>query len=160
MEWLPYKQYDLTVFKTRKSWVLLPCHHSSTDVLKPINYLICYWKIIDCCYLTSQVVMRFQFSSIQFSCSVVSDSLWPHEPQHARPPCPSPTPVVYPNPRPLSRWCHPTISSSVIPFSSWPQSLPASGSFPVTQLFPLGGQVLEFQLQHQSFQWIFRTDFL
>ena len=77
--------------------------------------------------------------SVQFSCSVVSDSLRPHEPQHARPPCPSPTPGVYPNPCPLSRWCHPTTSSSVIPFSSCPQSFPASGSFPVSQLFASGG---------------------
>ena len=74
-------------------------------------------------------------SSVQFSRSVVSDSLQPHELQHARPPCPSPTPGVYSNPRPLSRWCHPTISSSVVPFSSCPQSPPASGSFPMSQLF-------------------------
>ena len=76
----------------------------------------------------------------QFSCSVVSDSLRPHESHHDRPPCPSPTAGVYPNPCPLSRWCHPTISSSVIPFSSCPQFLPASGSFPVSQLFAWGGQ--------------------
>ena len=80
-----------------------------------------------------------QFSSVQFSCSVTSDSLQPHEPQHARPPCPSPTPRVHPNPSPLSRWCHPTISSSVVPFSSCPQSFPASGSFPINQLFTSGG---------------------
>ena len=78
-------------------------------------------------------------SSIQFSCSVVSDSMQPHEPQHARPPCPSPTAGVYPNPCPLSQWCHPTISSSVIPFSSCPQSFPASGSFQMSQLFASGG---------------------
>ena len=72
--------------------------------------------------------------------SVVSDSLWPHELQHARPPCPSPTPRVYSNSCPLSRWCHPAISSSVIPFSSCSQSLPASGSFPMSQLFAWGGQ--------------------
>ena len=78
--------------------------------------------------------------SVQFSCSVVSDSLQSHELQHARPPCPSPTPRVYSNSCPLSRWCHPTISSSVVPFSSCPQSLPASGSFPVSQLFAQGGQ--------------------
>ena len=76
----------------------------------------------------------------RFSRSVVSDSLWPHEPQHARPPCPSPTPRIYPNSRPLSWWCHPTISSSVVPFSSCPQSLPALGSFPMSQLFAWGGQ--------------------
>ena len=82
--------------------------------------------------------LNYLFS--QFSCSVVSDSLWPHEPQHTRPPCPSPTPGVYPNPCPLSRWCHPTISSSVIPFSSCPQSFPASGSFPMSQLFTSNDQ--------------------
>ena len=76
----------------------------------------------------------------QFSRSVVSDSLWPHEPQPARPPCPSPTPGVHPNPRPLGQWCHPATSSSVVPFPSCPQSLPASGSFPVSQLFMWGGQ--------------------
>ena len=79
-------------------------------------------------------------SSVQFSHSVVSDSLWPHELQHARPPCPSPTPGVYPNSCPLSWWCHPAISSSVVSFSSCPQSFPASGSFPMSQLFKSGGQ--------------------
>ena len=73
--------------------------------------------------------------SFQFSCSVLSNSLPPHEPQHARPPCPSPTPGVHPNPCPLCWWCHPTISSFVVPFSSCPQSLPASGSFQMSQLF-------------------------
>ena len=77
---------------------------------------------------------------VQFSCSVVSDSLWPHESQHDRPPCPSPTPGACSNSRPSSWWCHPAISSSVIPFSSCPQSLPASGSFQMSQLFPSGGQ--------------------
>ena len=79
-------------------------------------------------------------SSVQFSLSVVSDSLQPHESQHARPPCPSPIHGVYPNPCPLRWWCHPTISSSVIPFSSCPQSFLASGSFPMSQLFASGGQ--------------------
>ena len=79
-------------------------------------------------------------SSVQFSRSVVSDSLWPHESQHAMPPCLSATPGVHPNSRPSSRWCHPAISSSVIPFSSCPQSLPASESFPMTQFFAWGGQ--------------------
>ena len=77
--------------------------------------------------------------SVQFSRSVVSNSLRPHEPQHARPPYPSPTPRVYPNPCPLSQWCHPTISSSVVPFSSCLQSFPASGSFQMSQLFTSGG---------------------
>ena len=80
------------------------------------------------------------FTSRQFSRSVVSDSLRPYEPQYARPPYPSPTPGVHPNPCPLSRWCHPTISSSVVLFSSCPQYFPASGSFPVSQVFVSGGQ--------------------
>ena len=80
------------------------------------------------------------FSSAHFSRSVVSNSLWPNESEHARPPCPSPTPRVYSNSCPSSRWCHPAISSSVSPFSSGPQSLPASGSFPMSQLFAWGGQ--------------------
>ena len=79
-------------------------------------------------------------SSVQFSCSVMSDFLRPHELQHARPSCPSPAPGVYPNSSPLSRWCHPTISFSVVPFFSCSQSFPASGSFPISQLFASGGQ--------------------
>ena len=82
----------------------------------------------------------FPIASVQFSCSVMSDSLWPHESQHARPSCPSPTPGVYTNSCPSSWRCHPVISPSVIPFSSCPQSLPASGSFPMSQLFAWGGQ--------------------
>ena len=76
----------------------------------------------------------------QFSHSVMSNSLWLHESQHSRPPCPSPTPGVYSNSRPSSWWCHPAISSSVVPFSACSQSLPASGSFPMSQLFTWGGQ--------------------
>ena len=78
--------------------------------------------------------------SVQFSCSVMSDSLWPHGLQHARPPCLSPAPGAYPNSCPLSRWCHPTISSFVVPCSSCLQSFPASGSFQMSQLFASGGQ--------------------
>ena len=80
------------------------------------------------------------FTSVPFSRSAVSNSLQPHELQHTRPPCPSPIPGVHPNTCPSSQWCHPTISSSVVPFSSCPQSFPASGSFPMSQLFPSGGQ--------------------
>ena len=82
----------------------------------------------------------FQFSSVQFSHSVMSDSLRPHDLQHTRPPCPSPTPQVYPNSRPLSRWCHPTISSSVVPLSSCLQFFTASGSFQMSQLIAPSGQ--------------------
>ena len=149
------------------------------------------------------------FSSVQFSHSVMSNFLWPHGLQHARPPWPSLTPGAYSNSCPLSQWCHPTISSSVVPFSSCLQSFPASGSFRMSQFWGVPhnetgvltslnkhelwriirrnsriyprfppqleknhetspspqdehqvAKVLEFQLQHQSFQWIFRTDFL
>ena len=84
--------------------------------------------------------LPLSFSSVQFSHSVVSDSLRPHESQHARRPCPSPTPGGHSDSRPSSPWCHPAISSSVMPFSSCPQSLPASDSFPMSQLFAWGGQ--------------------
>ena len=87
-----------------------------------------------------KVLVQFSTSSVQFSCSVMSNSLQPHELQYARPPCPSPTPRVYPNSCPFSQWCHPTISTSVVPFSSCPQSFPASGSFQMSQQFTSGGQ--------------------
>ena len=90
--------------------------------------------------MLSKLYPLVQFSSVQFSSSVMSNSLWPHESQHARPPCPLPTPGVHSDSRPSSQWCHPAISSSVIPFSSCPQSLPASESFPMSQLFTWGGQ--------------------
>ena len=86
------------------------------------------------------MVPSVQFSSVQFSRSVVFDSLRPHESQHARPPSPSPTPGVHSDSHPLSQWCHPAISSSVVPFSSCPQSLPGSESFPMSHLFAWGGQ--------------------
>ena len=101
----------------------------------------------------------YTLSSVQFSRSVVSDSLQPHGLQHARPPCPSPTPGAYSNSRPLSWWCHPTISSSVIPFSSCVQSFPASGSFQMRQFFVSGGQNIGVSAS-ASVQWIFRTNFL
>ena len=90
----------------------------------------CFPRLLSC---------HVPFSSVQFSCSVVSDSLRLHESQHARPPCPSPTPGVHPDSRPSSQWCHPAISSSIVPFFSCPQSLPASESFPMSQLFAWGG---------------------
>ena len=116
-------------------------------------------------------VYLIQFSSVQISRSVMFNSLWPLGLQHARPPCPSPVPRVHPNPCPLSRWSQPTISSSVDHFSSCPQSFPALGSFPMSQLFTSGGQSIavsastsvlpmntQFQLQHQSFQWTLLKD--
>ena len=99
---------------------------------------ICYWGFSNPKHHLKQV--RHFLLSVQFSRSVMSDSLWPHESQHARPPHPSPTPGVHSDSRPSSQWCHPAISSSVIPFSSCPQSLPASESFPMSQLFTWGDQ--------------------
>ena len=106
----------------------------------PFSFLKIALAIQGLLYLQTNLTFFFALSSIQFSRSVVSNSLWPHEPQHTRPPCSSPTPGVHPNPCPSSQWCHPTISSSVIPFSSCPQSFPESRSFPMSQLFASGGQ--------------------
>ena len=103
------------------------------------------WTCISYISCTDRCVLYHQHHTgspicAQFSRSVVSDSMWPHESQHTRPPRPSPTPGVYSNSCPSSQWCRPAISSSVVPFSSCPQSLPASGSFPVNWLFAWGGQ--------------------
>ena len=102
------------------------------------------WQIFSQCFLYHNLMREnYQtccFSSVQFSHSVVSNSLRPHELQHAWPPCPSPTPGVHPDSRALSQWCHPAISFSVVPFFFCPQSLPASESFPMSQLFAWGGQ--------------------
>ena len=100
------------------------------------------WTVKNWCFRTVvlEKTLESPFRSDQISRSVLSDSLRPHELQHARPPCPSPTPGVHSDSRPSSWWCHPAISSSVVPFSSCPQSLPASESFPMSQLFAWGGQ--------------------
>ena len=105
-------------------------------------------------------VPQLSFSSAQFSCSLVSDSLQPHGLQHSRPPCPSPTPRVYSNSCSLSPWCHPTISSSVIPFSSCLQSSQHQGLFKWVSSSHQVAKVLESRVQHQSFQWLFRANFL
>ena len=113
-------------------WVAIPFPRGSSQ---PRN-----WTWVSC------IAERFFIScSVQFSHSVMSNSLWPHELQHARPPCASPTPGVHSNSCPSSRWCHLAMLSSVVPFSSCPQSLPASESFPMSQLFAWGAKVLEFQ---------------
>ena len=110
------------------------------------------WTLVTRTGYVSQFFFFFlifiEFVTIFSSVTQFCPTLWPHELQHVRPPCPSPTPRAYPNSCPLSQWCHPTISSSVVPFSSCPQSSPASGSFQMSQLFAWGGQVLEFPLQH------------
>ena len=142
-------------------WAIhFPCYFITTTIsfssqpqftpLKKVSLLIKNFLILTCMTSSYQrwccsspivkshlyIYLFSVFSSVQFSCSVVSNSLRPQKPQHARPPYPSPTSRVYPKPRPLSWWCHPTISSSVIPFSC-PQSFPASGSFQMSQLFTI-----------------------
>ena len=113
------------------------------------------------CWLLRMGKYTKRFSSVHFNSVTQScPTLRPHEPQHTRPPCPSPTPGVHPNSCPLSWWCHPTISSSIISFSSCHQSFPASGSFQMSQLSHQAAKVLEFQLQRQSFQWTPKTDLL
>ena len=102
--------------------------------------VIVSWREWNQVYHTTQQKAFLSFDQSELSHSVMSDSLWPHKPQHARPPCLSPTLRVHPNSCPLSRWCHPAISSSVIPFSSCPQFFPASGSFQMSQLFISGAQ--------------------
>ena len=127
----------------------IPCEYFSLFMC--FAYFILYWECIkhsqeQAMNLTSSSLFltlsrSIQFSSVQFNSVVQScPTLRPHELQHARPPCPSPTPRVYPNLCPLSQWCHPTISSSVVPFSSCPQSFLASGSFQMSQPFASGGQ--------------------
>ena len=103
---------------------------------------------------------RDQRWEVQFSRSVVTDSLWPHESQHTKPPCPSPNLGIHPNPCPLSRWCHPTISSSVIPSPLTFNLSQHQGLFKWVSSLHQVAKVLEFQLQHQSYQWTPRTDLL
>ena len=158
------------VWEDARGWV--PWNHSFDMHLNYLGPVSCFspsWNPSSCtigygrqCFNPHCVYAHTlnSFSSVQFSRSVMSNSLQPHGLQHARPPCPSPTPGVYPNSYPLSQWCHPTISSSVIPFSACPQSFPASGLFKWVSSSHQVAKVLEFQLQHQSFQWTPRTDFL
>ena len=129
-----------------------------TNVFLSLWFAFEYWQGLLLWGLISKSVKLSHI--VQFSHWVVSDSLRPHGLQHARPPCPSPTPRVYSNSCPSCKWCHPTISSSVIPFSSCLRYFPTSGSFQMSSSSHQVAKILEFQLQHQSFQWIFRTDFL
>ena len=145
----PYMHFISLTFSVAKPTCISPwrphqmslsnIHLICTDGIHVLWSTYCLLQLnVTPCEPLSKVTL--QYSSVQFSPSVVSNSLQPHETQHARPPCPSPTPGVYSNACPSSWWCHPAISSSVIPFSSCPQSLPASGSFPMSQLFTWGGQ--------------------
>ena len=105
-----------------------------------LTFFHIYWQNLYTFLHIVSLTLWLIYSSVQFSRSVVSDSLRPHESQHARPPCPSPSPGVHSDSRPSSQWCHPAISSSVVPFSSCPQSLPASESFPKSQHLAWGDQ--------------------
>ena len=115
-------------------------HLVATTATHPLPPPLCLPDSLHPHLSPQQVLVPTWFSSIQFSCSVMSDSLRPHELQHARPPCPSPTPGIHSDSRPSSQWCHPATSSSVVSFYSCPQSLSASESFPMSQLFAWGGQ--------------------
>ena len=129
-------------------WITIPFSRGSSWPKNGIQGLLHCRQFTVWATMEAQIVLKglticealVGSSSVQFSHSVVSDSLWPHGLQHARPPCPSPTPGVYPNSCPLSWWCHPTISSSIVPFTSCPQSFPASGSFQMSQFFLSGAQ--------------------
>ena len=133
----PGKLQSIRSQRVRHKW-------ATNTPLKKKTWIALCLLMLTCNIYNIHKCMRFininHFSSVQFSHSVMSDSLQPHEPQHSRPPCPSPTPGVHSNSRPLSRWCHPAISSSVVPCSSCPLPFPASGSFPMSQLFASGGQ--------------------
>ena len=142
MDYSPSGSSVLGILQAVKYWSGLSCPPSG-DLLDP------WIKITSTCgsfiarrFFTVEPLgkVMYTFSSVQFSSSVMSDSLRPHKSQHARPPCPSLTPRVHSNSCLPTRWCHPAISSSVVPFSSCPQSLPASESLPMSQLFAWGGQ--------------------
>ena len=127
----------------RKLWYIYTMEYYSAIKKNTFESVLMRWMKLEP-IIQSEVSQKekhqYSVSSVQFSCSVVSNSLRPHESQHTRPPCPSPTPGIHSDSRSLSQWCHPAISSSVIPFSSCLQSLPASDSFPMSQLFTWGGQ--------------------
>ena len=125
-----------SVFDLQRRWGQLSGRSLRSLVIELEGFFFSPW-------ILGNAVGVFPTLSVQFSLSVMSNSLWPHGLQHSRPPCPSPTPRVYSNSYPLSQWCHPTSSSSVAPFSSRLQSFPASGSFPISQLFASGGQSIE-----------------
>ena len=144
------------VFHSLLSASLWELHEQRAKVCGNAHYRVdTRWGLVP----TFLPCLKWSILSVQFSRSVVSDSLWPHGPQHARSPCPSPTPGVYSNSCPSSQWCHSTISSSAFPLLL-PSIFPHWRLFQWVSSLHQVAQVLEFQLQHQSFQWIFRIDFL
>ena len=149
--WTVTRQAPLSMeFSRQEYWsgLLLPTPQNLPDPgIKPMSP-------------ASPPLRHLESPSVQFSGSIVSNSLRPHESQHARPPCPSPTPGVYPNSCPSSRWCLPAISSSIVPFSSCPNPSQHQGLFQWVNSSHEVAKGLEFQLQHQSFQWTPRTNLL
>ena len=135
----PYEQPNIPI-STQYTYFSIYLYFNPTYLFQPIQWKPKNMILLEGKFWIEQIIKVILTSSLQFSHSVVSDSLQPHELQHARPPCSSPTPGEHSNSRPSSQWCHPAISSSVVPFSSCPQSLPASESFPMSQLFTWGGQ--------------------
>ena len=155
--WVTYLSITVKIINAHPHWprnsnsknlssryILYICKMTCTKVF--VTAFVIFWKLISAQIsinrrlIKLEMTLFFVFSSVQFSRSVVSDSLRPHESQHTRPSCSSPSPGVHSDSRPSSQWCHPAISSSVIPFSSCPQSLLASESFPMSHLFSWGGQ--------------------
>ena len=146
------------------SWIVCENLSQTSGSKKKKNHFLCLIQDFKPSVSEKNSFMHLWFhpgllSSVQFSCSVMSNSLRPLGLQHTRLPCASPSPGVYSNSCPSSPWCHPIISSSAVPFSSRLQYFPASGSFQMSQHFTSGGQMLKFQLQHQFFQCLFTTDF-
>ena len=130
----PYKRMEETISYSWYQCVRLTLFSINLGIIFKL------WNFCQFDRLEKKSILLLLLQSVQFSCSVVSDSLQPRGLQHARPPCPSPTPGGHSNACPLSRWCHPAISSSAVPFSSCLQSFPTSGSFQMSQLFASGGQ--------------------
>ena len=157
--------YNLKGHTHKKNTFITSCCSNSS----PVKWVVTRFSEIICLYNVEswfhknlwplKSLVLTPFNSVQFSHSVVSDSLQSHELQHTRPPCPSPTPRVYSNPCPSSQWCHPTISSSVVPFSSCLSLSQHQGLFQWVSSSHQVAKVLEFQF-HQSHQWTPRTDFL
>ena len=143
----------------------VPIHYTGPENTNAIILCIFWERVICSLSKTEELTLKaliklWNISSVQFSRSVVSNSLWHHEPQHVRPPCPSPTAGVHPNPCPLCQWCHPTISSSASPSPPALNLSQYQGLFKWVSSLHQVAKVLEFQLQHQSLQWTPRTDLL
>ena len=176
----PLSPYSVPAFNFSQHQGLFQWVSSSQEVAKAVlpmsieTDFLYDWLVWSTCFSSrtkASILQRSTFFIVQFSHPNISSAqfssvaqscptLWPQELQHTRPPCPSQSPRVYPKSHPSRQWCHPAFWSSVVLFSSYPQSFPALESFPGSQMFTWGGQILEFQLQHQSFQWTLRNDLL